>query len=106
MEWREEDEGNKRSREGKSIIAGQSGKYSLFIEGAATAGGRAAFEEGLREFLVEIVRHRSRDSLPRQDEDHQHGRVTVVPRPAADQTQQLLLLTATPDHLSGYWQTK
>lgn len=74
-------------------------KYSLFIEGATAAGGGAIFKEGPCEFLVQIVRHWSTDSLPCQDEDHQHGIFTVVPRPLADQTQQLLLFAATPDHL-------
>ncbi|TNN75242.1 hypothetical protein EYF80_014479 [Liparis tanakae] len=66
----------------------------------AAAGGGAVFKEGLSELLVEVVCHRSRDSLPGQNEDHQHGRVTEVAWPPSDQTQQLLLLTATPDHLS------
>lgn len=74
-------------------------RYPLFIEGTATAGGGAEFKKGLRELLVKVVRHWPRDSLPGQDEDHQHSGVTVVPRPLAHQTQQLLLLTATPDYL-------
>lgn len=77
----------------------QRKRHSLFIEGAATAGGGAVFKEGLCEFLVEIVRHWPGDSLPRQDENHQHSSVTEVPRPPTDQTQQLLLFTVTPNHL-------
>lgn len=73
---------------------------SLFIEGTAAAGGRAVFKEGAREFLVEVVRHWSRDSLPRQDEDHQHGGVAVVAGSAADQTQKLLLFIVPPNYLS------
>lgn len=91
----------KRAKLGRStVIAKQRKRYSLLIEGTPPAGRRAVFKEGLGELLVEIVRHRPRDSFPRQDEDHQHGSVTVVPWPLADQTQQLLLFTATPDHLS------
>lgn len=74
-------------------------RYLLFIEGTAAAGGGAVFEEGLCELLVEVVCHGPWDSLPCQDEDNQHSSVTVVPWPLTDQTQQLLLLTATPDHL-------
>lgn len=85
---------------GSSITARQRKKHSLFIEGAAAAGGGAIFKEGICKLPVEMVRHRPVDSFPRQDKDDQHGRVTVVPRPLADQTQQLLLFAATPDHLS------
>lgn len=76
-------------------------RHSLFIQGAAATGGRAVLEEGRGEFLVEAVCHRSGDSLPRQDEDHQHSGVTAVPWPSADQTQQLFLLAVSPDHLSN-----
>lgn len=62
-------------------------RHSLFIQGAAAAGRRAVLEEGRGEFLVETVCHRSGDSLPGQDEDHQHSGVTAVPWPSADQTQ-------------------
>lgn len=48
-----------------------------------------------------MVRHCSRDSLPCQDEDHQNSRVAVVAWSLSDQTQQLLLFTPTPDHLTG-----
>lgn len=74
-------------------------RHSLFIQGATTAGWRAVLEEGPGEFLVETVCHRSRDSLPGQDKDHQHGGVTAVARPPADQTQQLLFFAVSPDHL-------
>lgn len=91
----------KRTKVGGSCVNAEQGmRYSLFIKGAATDGGRAVFIEGPCEFLVEMVRHRPRDSLPSQDEDHQHGTVAEVPRPLANQTQQLFLFTATPDYLS------
>lgn len=80
-------------------------RHSLFIQGATTAGWRAVLEEGPGEFLVETVCHRSRDSLPRQDEDHQHSGVTTVPWPPADQTQQLLFFAVSPNHLSNRAQT-
>lgn len=85
---------------GRSVVELQRKRHSLFIEGAATAGGGAVLKEGLCEFLVEIVCHRPRDPLPCQDEDHQHSSVTEVPGPPTDQTQQLLLFTVTPNHLS------
>lgn len=75
-------------------------RHSLLIQGAAATGRRAVLEEGRGEFLVETVCHRSGDSLPRQDEDHQHCGVTAVPWPSADQTQQLFLLAVSPNHLS------
>lgn len=85
---------------GKKKIKHRKGKrYSLLIEGTAPAGGGAIFEEALCEILVEVVCQRVRDPLPRQNEDHQHGCVTVVPRPFANQTQQLLLLAGASDHL-------
>lgn len=76
-------------------------RHSLLIQGATTAGWRAILEEGPGEFLVETVCHRSRDSFPHQDEDHQHSGVTAVPWPPADQTQQLLFFAVSPNHLSN-----
>lgn len=37
---------------------------SLFIKGAAAAGGRAVFVEGLREILVQSVSHAAWDPFP------------------------------------------
>lgn len=97
---REELKTKQKRRVQEQSLKAQRKRCSLFVEGTAAAGGGAIFKEGVREVPVQVVRHRPRDSLPRQDEDHQHGRVTVVPWSLADQTQQLLLLTAAPDHLS------
>lgn len=84
----------------------KEGRYSLFIEGAATTGRRAVLKEGSSEFQVETVCHWPRDSLPRQDKNHQHSSVTAMPWPLADQAQQLLLFTVTPNHLSDCERTQ
>lgn len=77
----------------------QRNRCSLFIEGAAAAGRGAIFKEGLRELLVEVVRHWPGNSLPCQDEDHQHRSIARVSWPLTNQTQQFLLFAASPDHL-------
>lgn len=98
--WNGERKLKKHIKLGRSSVTSKKIKRnSLFIEGTAAAGGGAIFKEGPCEFLVQIVRHWPTDSLPCQDEDHQHGILTVVPWPLADQAQQLLLFAATPDHL-------
>lgn len=72
---------------------------SLFVEGAAPARGAAVLAQALGQLLVQGVRQEVRDPLPGQDQDHDHGRLAVVPRTLTDQAQQLLLVAASSDHL-------
>ena len=58
--------------------------------------------EGVGEVVVQAVRHGAGHAFPGQDEDDQDGALAAVARAVSDQTQQLLLLAATPDHLVAH----
>lgn len=72
---------------------------SLFVQATATAGWGAILAQRLGELVVQVVGHRAWDALPGEDKDDHHSVLAAVARPVAYQTQQLLLLTASPDHL-------
>lgn len=52
--------------------------HLLFIQGAAPVRERAVLPQGLGEFGVELVSQACWDSLPDQDENHDHGCLTCV----------------------------
>lgn len=72
---------------------------SLVVEAAAPAGGVAVLGEGVAELAVQLVGQPPRHALPGHDEDDDYGVGAVVAGPMPHQTQQLLRLTATTDHL-------
>lgn len=78
---------------------GCQGRDSLFVEGAAPACGTAILAQALGQLLVQGVGQEQWDPLPGQDQDHDHGRLAVVPRTLSNQAQQLLLIAAPSDHL-------
>lgn len=75
--------------------------YSLIVETTASAGGIAIFGEAVRKFSVQHISHGPRNSFPSQNEDDDDGVFTVVASTVSHQTQQLLCLAATTDHLTG-----
>lgn len=74
--------------------------YSLIIQAAASTGGVAILGEGVTELAVQLVCQGPRDTFPGHNEDDDDSVVTVVARTLAHQTQQLLRLAATTDHLT------
>lgn len=75
--------------------------YSLIIEATASAGGVAISSEAVREFTVQLVSHGPWDTFPRHNEDDDDSVGTVVAGTLTHQTQELLCLAATTDHLTG-----
>lgn len=74
-------------------------QHILIIEAASPAGRVSILPEGVRELLVEGVSKASRDALPGQDQDDNHGVLTMVACPMPHQAQQLLLQGVSSDHL-------
>lgn len=71
----------------------------LFIEGTSAVGQDPVFGQGVTELCVELVGQAGGDALPDDNHHHDGGRRTCVSSPFPDQHQQLLILTASPDHL-------
>lgn len=61
--------------------------HLLFVEGTAPVRERAVLPQGVGELGVELVSQACWDSLPDQDENHDHGRLTRVARSLAHQTE-------------------
>lgn len=74
-------------------------RHILIIEATSPAGRVPILPEGISELLVEGVSEASRDALPGQDQDNNHGVLAMVACPMPYQTQQLLLQCVSPDHL-------
>lgn len=90
------------SSEAGGGFAGQCSQplcHLLFVQGAAPVGERAILPQSVGEFGIELVSQAGWDSLPNQDEDHNHRRLTRVARPLTHQAEQLFLLTASADYL-------
>lgn len=75
--------------------------YSLIIQAAASAGGVAKFGEGVTELVVQLVSQAPWDTFPGHNEDDDDSVGTVVACTLTHQTQQLLCLAASTDHLTG-----
>lgn len=75
--------------------------YSLIVEATASAGGVAVFGESATELVVQLVSQGPRDTFPGHNEDDDDSVGTVVACTLSHQTQQLLRLAATTDHLTG-----
>lgn len=79
--------------------------HLLFVEGAAPVRERAVLSESVGEFGIELVSQAGWDSLPNQDEDHNHRRLARVARSLTHQAEQLFLLTASADYLHAQQHT-
>lgn len=77
-------------------------RYVLIIEATSPAGRVPILPEGIGELLVEGVSKAARDALPGQDQDDDHGILTMVARPMPYQAQQLLLQCVSSDHLQRH----
>lgn len=75
--------------------------HLLVVEATAPAGGVAVSGEAVSEIVVQHVGQSPRDAFPGHDEDDDDGVGTVVAGTLPHQTQQLLLLAAAADHLTG-----
>lgn len=61
--------------------------HLLFVQGTAPVGERAVLSQGVGEFRIQLVGQACRDSLPDQDENHDHRRLTGVARSLAHQAE-------------------
>lgn len=75
--------------------------YLLIIEATASAGGVAIFGEAVSELVVQRVSQSPRDTFPGHNQDDDDSVGTVMTSTLTNQTQQLLFLAATTDHLTG-----
>lgn len=75
--------------------------HLLVVEATAPAGGVAVSGEAVSEIVVQHVGQSPWDAFPGHDEDDDDGVGTMVSGTLPHQTQQLLLLAATADHLMG-----
>lgn len=75
--------------------------YSLLIEATASAGGVAMFGERVCDLSVQLVSQGPRYTFPGYNDDDDDSIVTAMACTLPHQTQQLLFLAASTDHLTG-----
>lgn len=75
--------------------------HLLFIEATSATGGIAVFGKSLGDLPIKFIPETLWDAFPCDDDHNDDCVCTVVPGPVPHQTQQLLFLAATPNHLQG-----
>lgn len=80
----------------------ESWPHLLFIQSTPTVGESAMVLQDFCDVRVESVCQEARDSFPQHDENYNHCSVTGVAYTLPHQTQQLLLLAASANHLCGF----